>query len=249
MAGMWRVAWPILVANLFQILLIIVDTVLLGRFSTSALGAVALAAPVYLVATVVVRGWGTAAQVLVARRYGARQPDQVARVADVGLALGIAGGVVTGGLLFALAPAVLHLIGGDTDLPELGVAYLRILAFAVPFVAATFTLQGIYAGMGATRITMAMALLVNAVNLPLGLVLIFGQRLGVTGAALATLCSTIVGTGFMAMYGRRRFRASGSCAATTCGAGESWLQDCGGSAGPRSPCCSWATPSRSHWSD
>jgi multidrug resistance protein, MATE family len=90
-ARMWQVSWPVLVANLAQILLVVTDTVLLGRYSTEALGAIALAAPVYLVATVVVRGWGTAAQVLVARRYGVGQQAEVARVADVGLALGVTG--------------------------------------------------------------------------------------------------------------------------------------------------------------
>ncbi len=202
---MWQVTWPVLVANLAQILLVVVDTVLLGRFSTEALGAIALAAPVYLVATVVVRGWGTAAQVLVARGHGAGRPDEVARVADVGLALGVAGGLVTGLALFIFSPAVLGLIGGGTGLEEPGGVYLRILALAVPFVAATFTLQGVYAGLGATRVTMAMTLLVNAVNLPLGVWLVFGLRLGVTGAALATLTGTVAGAGFMLWYGRRRF--------------------------------------------
>jgi putative MATE family efflux protein len=206
---MWQVTWPVLVANLAQILLVVTDSVLLGRFSTRALGAVALAAPVYLVATVVVRGWGTAAQVLVARRHGAGQPAELARVADVGLALGVAGGLGTAVALFVLGPAVLGLIGGDTGLAGPGATYLRILALAVPFVAATFTFQGVYAGLGATRVTMAMTLLVNAVNLPLGLLLVFGLGLGVTGAALATLAGTVAGAGFMAAYGRRRFQDLG----------------------------------------
>jgi multidrug resistance protein, MATE family len=206
---MWQVTWPVLVANLAQVLLVVTDTVLLGHYSTQALGAVALAAPVYLVATVVVRGWGTAAQVLVARRHGAGQPSEVARVAGVGLALGVAGGIVTALALVGLAPTVLGLIGGDTGLAAPGTVYLRILALAVPFVAATFTLQGVYTGLGATRVTMTMTLLVNAVNLPLGLLLVFGLRLGVTGAAIATLTGTVVGAGFMAWYGRHRFEDLG----------------------------------------
>ena len=40
-----------------------------------------------------------------------------------------------------------------------------------------------------------MTLLVNAVNLPLGVWLVFGLRLGVTGAALATLTGTVAGGG------------------------------------------------------
>ncbi|MEU6039802.1 MATE family efflux transporter [Actinomadura sp. NPDC047616] len=78
------------------------------------------------------------------------------------------------------------------------------VAFAVPFAAVSFTLQGACAGIGATRVSMYTALLVNAVNLPLGLLLIFGADLGVAGAAAATLTATATGTAYLLWYGRSR---------------------------------------------
>lgn len=49
-----------------------------------------------------------------------------------------------------------------------------------------------------------MMMLVNVVNLVLGVALIFGLGLGVVGAGLAGLVSTIAGTALMVWYGRRR---------------------------------------------
>ncbi|MGW3727475.1 MATE family efflux transporter [Streptomyces sp. NPDC000851] len=212
--GVWRLAYPLLIAGLTQIALNIVDTVMLARLSTDALSAFALAAPVYLVALIVVRGWATAVQVQVAQRHGAGRPDEVARVVRVGLITALAAGVVVGALLYALATPMLTVLGAPQDLIGPGTAYLRVLAWAVPVAAVSFTLQGACAGIGATRVSMYTALLVNAVNLPLGLLLIFRSGLGVTGAAIATLAATAAGTGYLLLYCRTRLlRATGDTAA------------------------------------
>ena len=203
-ATLWRVSYPVMVTSLAQLMLTIVDSALLGRYSTQALASIALAAPVYLVATVVVRGWATAIQILVARRHGSGQTEQVGVVVDIGLALGLALGVLMGTALLITAPALLEVIGGGTDLVDEGTEYLRILAGAVPFVAVTFALQGAFAGLGATRVAMTMALVTNIVHLPLAAALIFGAGLGVAGAGLSTLVATAAGAGYLLWYGRRR---------------------------------------------
>ncbi|MGI5447644.1 MATE family efflux transporter [Streptomyces sp. CA-243310] len=202
--GVWNLAYPLLIAGLTQITLNIVDTVLLARLSTDALGAFALAAPVYLIALIVVRGWSTAVQVQVAQRHGAGRPDEVAQVVRTGVFTALGAGVAVGTVLYAAATPVLVLLGAPDDVLDQGTTYLRVLAWAVPFAAVSFTLQGACAGIGATRVAMYHALLVNLVNLPLGLLLIFRADLGVTGAALATLAATAAGTGYLLLYGRSR---------------------------------------------
>ncbi|MER6914404.1 MATE family efflux transporter [Streptomyces sp. NPDC000594] len=202
--GVWTLAYPLLIAGLTQITVNLVDTVMLSRLSTQALSAFALAAPVYLVALIVVRGWATAVQVQVAQRHGAGRPDEVARVVRVGTVIAVAAGLLVGALLYVTATPVLTLLGAPADVIGPGTDYLRVLAFAVPVAAVSFTLQGACAGIGATRVSMYNALLVNAVNLPLGLLLIFRTGLGVTGAAVATLAATAAGTGYLLLYSRTR---------------------------------------------
>ncbi|MFI6284412.1 MATE family efflux transporter [Streptomyces sp. NPDC051018] len=201
---MWTLAYPLLIAGLTQITLNIVDTVMLARLSTRALSAFALAAPVYLVALIVVRGWATAVQVQVAQHHGAGRPGEVARVVRTGTITAILTGTAVGALLYTTATPVLNLLGAPDNLVGPGTAYLRVLAWAVPVAAVSFTLQGACAGIGATRVSMYTALLVNAVNLPLGLLLIFRTGLGVTGAAIATLAATAAGTGCLLLYCRTR---------------------------------------------
>ncbi|MEU8592389.1 MATE family efflux transporter [Streptomyces globisporus] len=202
--GAWILACPLLVAGLTQVAVNIVDTVMLARVSTDALGAFALAAPVYLIALIVVRGWATAVQVRVAQCHGAGRPEDVGRVARTGLITSAAAGALIGAALHAAAPLALTALGAADDVLGPGTAYLRVLAFAVPFAAVSFTLQAACAGIGATRAAMYTALLVNLVNLPLGLLLIFRAGLGVTGAALSTLAATVAGTAFLLVYCRTR---------------------------------------------
>lgn len=212
MRRLWALAVPLLVAGLTQIIVNLVDTVLLARLSTRSLSAFALAAPVYLVALVVVRGWATAVQVKVARAHGAGAPGEVVQVVRLGLVTSAGAGLAIGAVLYGVAEPVLTALGATAEIVEPGVAYLRVLAFAVPFAAASFTLQGACAGIGITRAAMYHALLVNVVNLPLGLLLIFSFGLGVTGAALATLAATVAGTAFLLAYSRTRLPSAGASA-------------------------------------
>ncbi|MEU8205836.1 MATE family efflux transporter [Streptosporangium sp. NPDC049046] len=201
---MWALTVPLLVAGLTQIIVNIVDTIMLARHSTTALGAFALAAPVYLIALVVVRGWATAVQIKVAQAHGAGDAGAVVQVVRVGLATSALAGLAIGAVLYAVAEPVLALLGAPAELIGPGGAYLRILAFAVPFAAASFTLQSACSGVGVTRAAMYNALVVNAVNLPLGLLLIFNAGLGIEGAAFATLAATAAGTAVLLGYARAR---------------------------------------------
>ncbi|QFG26238.1 MATE family efflux transporter [Actinomadura sp. WMMB 499] len=207
MRPVWRLACPLMIAGLTQISVNLVDTVMLARWSTTALGAFALAAPVYLVALVVVRGLATAVQVEVARHHGAGRTARVARTVRTGTAMSALAGVAVGAVLYLAAAPVLRALGAAEDPAGAGADYLRVLAFAVPAAAVSFTLQAACAGIGATRVSMYTALLVNAVNLPLGLLLIFGAGLGVTGAAAATLAATVAGAAYTAVYARTRLPA------------------------------------------
>ncbi|TDB99750.1 hypothetical protein E1267_36650 [Nonomuraea longispora] len=63
---------------------------------------------------------------------------------------------------------MLALLGAPAELIGPGGEYLRVLAFAMPFAAASFTLQSACSGVGVTRAAMYHALVVSAVNLPEG---------------------------------------------------------------------------------
>jgi multidrug resistance protein, MATE family len=208
LASMWFVTYPIIVGSLSGVLLTVADTAMLSRVSTEAIAAVAVAAPVYIVASMVVTGWATGVQVLAARRHGAGETAAIGAVLDVGLALSVIAALVLMVPLMLAAPALIALMTDDPAVARLGAVYLAIMASSLPFAAAMSVFRSVYAGLGATKVTMRAAVTVNLLNVPLGLMLIFGLGLGVAGAAIASVIATAAGAAYLAWYGGRHLSAS-----------------------------------------
>ena len=205
-ARTWQVSYPIIVNNFAQILLGIVDTIMLSRLSTNALAGVALAVSVYVVVNMLISGWATATQTLTARRFGAKQFDQIGPIADVSLVFTIGSACVISTLMLFLCPYVLRLFGTDSTITDAGTLYLQIRILSLPLVATSGTLRAFYSGLGATRVSMYMAFIVNIVHIPINYLFIFIFHWGVAGAALGSLISTTTGTCFMVWYGFTHYR-------------------------------------------
>ncbi len=67
MANSWEITYPIIAASASTLALALVDTAVLGRYSTEALATVGLARPTYVFASALMIPSGTAVQILVAR--------------------------------------------------------------------------------------------------------------------------------------------------------------------------------------
>ncbi|MFU8804628.1 MAG: MATE family efflux transporter, partial [Bradymonadaceae bacterium] len=89
----------------------------------------------------------------------------------------------------------------------LGTPYAQIRILGVLSMVATTSFKGFFDGVGRTRVHMYACLIMNAVNVPLNYVLIFGlgsiPAYHVTGAAIASLISTYVGLSIMIIWSLR----------------------------------------------
>lgn len=203
----WAVSWPVTISALVQIMLPVVDTVLLGRVSLTALATLGVAAPVYVLATVILNGAGLGIKVMVARRHGAGESLEVGKVTRVSLALTTGLGTVLAVLVLAVAAPLSAVLAPSAAVAGGAIDYLYISAVSIPGLAASVTLVSAYAGVGRTRVMLSHALLLGTVNLAVGVALVFGAGLGVRGAALATVLAVYVGLAFLVLYGRARMRA------------------------------------------
>ncbi len=199
-------SYPLVAANLSQMVLGIVDTAMISRVSTEALAAAAVASSINVAAGMLFGGWATAAQVISARRYGEGRPRAVGQLLDVSLLVGAGAGLVVLLVLSIGSGPLLAAFGLSEAVRIEGVPYLRILAFAAPFAAATAMFRAVYAGVGETGVALRMTVLVNLVNLPLNYILIFVVGWGLLGAGVGTLIAVAVGCGYMCQFGWRRYR-------------------------------------------
>ncbi len=199
-------SYPLIVANLSQIVLGLVDTAMISRVSTEALAAAAVAASVNIAASMLFGGWATAAQVIAARRFGEGRQAAVGQLLDISLLVGVGAGIVVLLFLSIGAGPLLAAFGLSEAVRAEGVPYLRILALAAPLAAVTAMLRAVYAGVGETGVAMRMTLLVNVINIPLNYVLIFVVGWGLMGAGIGTVIAVAVGCAYMGQFGWRRFR-------------------------------------------
>lgn len=140
---------------------------MLQRFGTSlgyvafasminALGEVATAA--HTIANTVesafyIPGYGmqTAAATLTGNAYGARDRERMRSLSAMLIPIEIGLMIVSGGLLFAFAPALMRLFSRNADVITLGATVLRMVAVSEPFYGFSIIVEGMMQGVGRTR--------------------------------------------------------------------------------------------------
>ena len=195
------VSLPLMFAETSEIVIHLIDTLFLGRIGPVALGAIGIADTILEISVVVAVGIVEAVQIVVARRLGENRLQAIGDVFDQGLILVGGTSVVLGAALFAGASWLGDVFTGSEEVAAAVTSYLRIAAFTVPLFGLSFLYSGLYIGLGRTK-TLAWATACLAItNLLLGYGLILGElglpRLGIRGAALASLGAEIVTVAFL----------------------------------------------------
>lgn len=96
------------------------------------------------------------------------------------------------GILFP--EAILRLMGGDETVIKLGTPYLRIAMAFAPFFILNYIFGAFTRNDGAPTTAMIATVVSSLFNIVFDYILMFPMKLGMTGAALATACSPIVGS-------------------------------------------------------
>lgn len=195
--AVWRLAMPVVLANLGMMLMGTVDTMMLGRYSETALASGALGHALQFGFSVLPMGILMALDPLVAQAWGAGEKQRIARYLQRGLVLSLALSIPVCLLLWDTR-ALLVRIGQPPEVAAGTAIYLRAVipgtvAFLV-FVVLRQTLQA----MSLVRPTVWAMVLANLFNALANWVLIYGHwgapALGVAGAGWATSISRTVGT-------------------------------------------------------
>jgi len=215
-------AWPIVLANLLQFGLALTDALLLGRLGTEALAAALLGVNLFWVSVAPVIGLAAAATPLLAQARGAgrrgggagrgwvREMRRSARQAVWATLLCVPPIAV----LLWQTEAILLLARQEPALAALGGAYMRAMAWGVPFIGLFLVLRSFLAAMERPRPALWVSAGVLVLNALLGIALIFWAGLGVVGAGIASsIANAASALALLALIQRdrvlRRFRILG----------------------------------------
>ena len=186
--------FPILLGTLFQQLYNTADTVVVGRFvGTKALAAVggSTGQIVNLVVNFFV-GLASGATVIIARYYGARDRIKLNNALQTAIALSIVGGIVTAVAGILLTPFLLQMMNTPADVIEGSTTYLRIYFAGIIFVFVYNIGSGILRAVGDSKRPLYFLIVCCFLNIFLDILFVVYLKLGVKGAAFATVISQAV---------------------------------------------------------
>jgi putative MATE family efflux protein len=191
-------AVPMVLEMVLESLFAVVDILWVGRLGPNATATVGLTESMSSIALSVAMGLSLSTTAMVARRIGEKDPEGAAVAGVQAIFLGFIVSLAIGLPCLFFAPNLLRLMGASPEIVAVGSAYARIYLGAGTCAVLLLTLNNaIFRGAGDAAIAMRLLWVSNIINLILDPCLIFGwgpfPRLGVTGAALATLTGRSIG--------------------------------------------------------
>ena len=181
------VSLPLALSNLLQVLFNMSDVAVVGRFAGStALGAVGSTSIFVTLFTGFLIGLSNGINVLVARFYGARHPNDVHKTVHSALIVSIIAGVVL--LLVGLlgSPALLRLLNTKEDLLPGAILYLRVYFLGMPALALFNFGNAIFSAIGETKKPLMYLSIAGVVNVALNLFFVIQCHMAALGVAIAS---------------------------------------------------------------
>ena len=185
----YRLAWPVLIAQLAVMAYAVIDTIMAGRFATDDLAAVGIGAAIYFSVFVALMGVLLAVSPIVAQLLGARRfhdiGEQVRQAMWLTLALAALSIVV-----FRYPDPLLDLTSASPVVAAKVRAYLAVAAWGAPAALAFRLFASYTTAVSLPRIMMTLNVAGLALKVPLNWVFVFGHLgappMGAVGCALST---------------------------------------------------------------
>ena len=198
--AIFTMAAPLMVTNAIQAVLNLTDTWFIGRLSTDAVAAMSAIYWLLSVAVFVVGGVGLAVQTFVSQAEGGGRRARASQAAWNALWAGLVA-VPLFVLAALLGGPLLGVFRLDPGIQALAVEYWEPRLVGAALGAMTWALMSFFNGIGATRLTLVVALVTTGANVPANEWLMFHLDMGMAGAAwgtnLAQACGLLVGLALM----------------------------------------------------
>lgn len=186
-------ALPLLIGNIFQQAYNLADSMIVGRLlGAKALAAVGATGSISFLFFSLFNGICGGCGIVTAQFFGARQEGKVCSSIANSAYITLASSLITGAAAFLMAPAVLSWMGTPREILPDTIVYMRMTAASVPLIAIYNYASSMQRALGDSRTPLYFLVLSCLLNVGLDLLFIGVFRLGVFGAALATMLSQLL---------------------------------------------------------
>lgn len=201
---LFQMSTPAIASMLLQAVYNVVDSIYVSRISEDALAAVTLVFPIQMLLVAVGVGTGVGLNSLISRRLGEKRFQDADSAATHGILLVLLNWAVFLLLGFFLSRPFFTWYSEDPSLVDMATAYCRIVLCLSGFVFMQVTCEKILQATGNMVLPMIANMVGCVVNIILDPILIFGllgaPKMGVTGAAIATVIGQFCGMCMVAAF-------------------------------------------------
>ena len=196
-----KLALPTMLTMLVNVLYNMVDTYFIGRTGDpNQVAAVSIATPVFLFLMAAGNIFGVGGSAYISRSLGEKQYGRVKSITSFCCYAGIFTGLLIGAVFIIFNKPILTSCGASANTIGFAAEYLRWIAFGAPFVVFSFAFSNIVRGEGSAKTSMFGQMLGMVVNMILDPIMILGMKMGVRGAAIATVIGNICTCAFYLVY-------------------------------------------------
>ena len=185
-------AIPLLIGNIFQLFYNLVDSRVVGQFlGDDAYAALGATTAINSLVIGFLIGLTNGFSIIVARNFGANDKNAIKRSVATSLILGLITAVLLTALSVVFLMPLLRMLNTPEEIINESAAYIRVILLGMTATMLYNLCSGILRAMGDTVTPLIFLIIAAVINVILDLVFIPGLKMGVEGAAYATLISQI----------------------------------------------------------
>ena len=177
-----------MVTNIYNL----VDTAFVGTLGTSESGATGIVFSYMAILQAVAFMCGQGAGSIMSRKLGAKELEEASKYTSTGFFLSFSLGLVMSVCSFVFLEPLLYLLGSTKTIAPYAGTYILFILLAAPFFTSSLTMNNLLRYEGKAKLG-TIGLMIGAfINIGADMILIFGCRLGIAGAGIATAGSQVV---------------------------------------------------------
>lgn len=192
----FHMAWPAVMESFFIALAGMVDSLMVSSMGAYAVAAVGLTTQPKFIGMCLFIATNVSVSALVARRRGEKDRYGANQTLLIAIIFTLVFGTVISAVCVAMADPIIALCGANEDTQDAAALYFRIIMGGMLFNIISMAINAAQRGAGNTKIAMRTNVTSNVVNMIGNYLLIQGNlgfpKMGMTGAALATVFGTVV---------------------------------------------------------
>ena len=200
----WNMSLPIIASMLVQALYNIVDSWFVSRVSEQALTAVSLAFPAQNLMIGLATGTAVGVNALMGRALGAGLRERADKVANHGILLALVGFVISALLGLTCSDLFFRSQTQVENIIQMGNDYLRIVTIGSLGMFCQIMYERLLQGTGRSILSMYTQGLGAIINIILDPIFIFGLKMGVAGAAVATIIGQFCGCALAIYFNHKK---------------------------------------------